>query len=146
MGGACSRPAITLWTVGHSNHPLGAFLDLLAQHRIEVVADVRSSPYSRYASQFNREASVRPCKTGRFNTCFSAICWADAPRTSNSMTTKAASSMGSSPNRPASARESAGCWKGRASSASPSSVARKTPPTATVAAWWAACCKNKACG
>ncbi len=64
MGGACSRPAITLWTVGHSNHPLGAFLDLLAQHRIEVVADVRSSPYSRYASQFNREA-LRPAVQDR---------------------------------------------------------------------------------
>ncbi len=45
-----------IWTIGHSNHPLATFLDLLAQHRIETVVDVRSSPYSRYASQFNREA------------------------------------------------------------------------------------------
>ena len=46
----------TIWTIGHSNHPLEVFLDLLAQHGIDAVVDVRSSPYSRYASQFNREA------------------------------------------------------------------------------------------
>ena len=45
----------TIWTIGHSNHPLEAFLDLLATHRIDLLIDVRSSPYSRYASQFNRE-------------------------------------------------------------------------------------------
>jgi uncharacterized protein (DUF488 family) len=49
----------TLWTIGHSNHPLDAFLDLLTRHRIEVLVDVRTSPYSAYASQFNREA-IRP--------------------------------------------------------------------------------------
>ena len=46
----------TVWTIGHSNHPLEVFCDLLVRHGIEVVVDVRSSPYSRYASQFNREA------------------------------------------------------------------------------------------
>ncbi len=46
----------TIWTIGHSNHPLPAFLDLLTSQRIDLLIDVRSSPYSRYASQFNREA------------------------------------------------------------------------------------------
>lgn len=50
-----SQPLPALWTIGHSNHPLEVFLDLLNRHGIELVADVRSSPYSRYASQFNRE-------------------------------------------------------------------------------------------
>jgi len=45
---------MTIWTIGHSNHPLETFLDLLAKHRIEVLVDVRSSPYSRYASHFNK--------------------------------------------------------------------------------------------
>jgi uncharacterized protein (DUF488 family) len=45
----------TIWTIGHSNHSQEAFLALLARHRIDLVVDVRSSPYSRYASQFNRE-------------------------------------------------------------------------------------------
>jgi uncharacterized protein (DUF488 family) len=56
---ASLRPANTLWTIGHSNHPLEAFLDLLAQHQMHVLIDVRSSPYSRYAAQFNRE-TIRP--------------------------------------------------------------------------------------
>ncbi len=46
---------IAVFTVGHSNLALELFLDLICSHQIQVVADVRSSPYSRYASQFNRE-------------------------------------------------------------------------------------------
>lgn len=45
----------TLYTIGHSNHTLEQFLQLLQRHEISAVADVRSSPYSRHASQFNRE-------------------------------------------------------------------------------------------
>src|SRR5690242_990206 len=46
-----SRPSI--YTIGHSNHPLDGFLALLAQHNIQVLVDTRSQPYSKYASQFN---------------------------------------------------------------------------------------------
>ena len=56
MSSAAASPTDTLWTIGHSNHPLEVFLDLLEQHHIEVLVDVRSSPYSGYAAQFNREA------------------------------------------------------------------------------------------
>lgn len=45
----------TLLTVGHSNHVLEHFLELLRSHALDVVVDVRSSPYSRFAPQFNRE-------------------------------------------------------------------------------------------
>lgn len=38
----------TLFTVGHSNHSAEHFQDLLAQHQIEVLVDVRSWPRSRY--------------------------------------------------------------------------------------------------
>jgi uncharacterized protein (DUF488 family) len=51
-----------LFTIGHSNHPIGAFLDLLKAHRIGVVADVRSSPYSRFAPHFNRETLRKTLK------------------------------------------------------------------------------------
>jgi uncharacterized protein (DUF488 family) len=44
-----------LYTVGHSNHELAAFLALLRQHGITAVADVRSHPYSRYVPQYSRE-------------------------------------------------------------------------------------------
>ena len=44
-----------IFTVGHSTHPIGEFIELLSRHEVSVVADVRSSPYSRYNPQFNRE-------------------------------------------------------------------------------------------
>ncbi len=44
-----------LYTIGHSNHEQDYFCELLLQHGIDVLADVRSSPYSRYTSQFNTE-------------------------------------------------------------------------------------------
>ena len=55
-------PTRTLWTIGHSNHPFERFADLLKQHRIDVLVDVRTSPYSKYAQQFGREvmATVLP--------------------------------------------------------------------------------------
>jgi uncharacterized protein (DUF488 family) len=44
-----------LLTIGHSNHPVERLVELLRQHAVTVVADVRSQPYSRFAPQFNRE-------------------------------------------------------------------------------------------
>jgi uncharacterized protein (DUF488 family) len=45
-------------TIGHSNHPIGAFIALLRTHKIEALADVRSFPGSRRNPQFN-QASLR---------------------------------------------------------------------------------------
>lgn len=44
----------TVLTVGHSNHPLERLLDLLRDHQVEVLVDVRSRPYSRHAPQYNK--------------------------------------------------------------------------------------------
>lgn len=52
-------PGATIYTVGHSNHEADTFVALLRQHGIQVVVDVRSSPYSRYVPQANREALTR---------------------------------------------------------------------------------------
>ena len=43
-------------TVGHSNHPLESFVSLLQQHDVTTLADVRSTPYSRFNPQFNRKS------------------------------------------------------------------------------------------
>ena len=52
-----SGQALSVFTVGHSNHPREHFAkELLHQHRIAVLADVRSAPYSRFAPDFDREA------------------------------------------------------------------------------------------
>ncbi len=45
-----------IYTIGHSNHPIERFIALLRQHGIQAVADVRSTPYSRFNPQFRREA------------------------------------------------------------------------------------------
>jgi uncharacterized protein (DUF488 family) len=45
----------TVYTIGHSTHPIERFIDLLKQHGITTVADVRSSPYSRYQPQFGKD-------------------------------------------------------------------------------------------
>lgn len=44
-----------VYSIGHSNHTAEAFLELLGRHGIGAVADVRSQPYSRYATHFSRE-------------------------------------------------------------------------------------------
>jgi uncharacterized protein (DUF488 family) len=45
----------TIYTVGHSTHLVHVLVELLHQHAITAVADVRSQPYSRVNPQFNRE-------------------------------------------------------------------------------------------
>lgn len=47
---------MTLFTIGHSNHEIDKFIDLLRCHQIEMLVDVRSSPHSRYAPQYNMDA------------------------------------------------------------------------------------------
>src|ERR1017187_4769380 len=44
-----------VYTIGHSTHPIERFIELLQQHGITTVADVRSIPYSRYQPQFGKD-------------------------------------------------------------------------------------------
>jgi uncharacterized protein (DUF488 family) len=44
----------TLFTIGHSNHEIGVLVEQLRRHSVQVVADVRSRPYSGRFPQFNR--------------------------------------------------------------------------------------------
>jgi uncharacterized protein (DUF488 family) len=44
-----------IFTVGHSNYESDEFLRLLSAHTIEVVADVRQHPYSKYVPHFNKD-------------------------------------------------------------------------------------------
>ena len=47
------RPVI--YTVGHSTHPIGVFLDLLKTYSVNCVIDVRSIAASSYNPQYNKE-------------------------------------------------------------------------------------------
>jgi uncharacterized protein (DUF488 family) len=44
----------TLFTIGHSRHPIGHFIELLGRHGVRTLADVRSRPYSKWAPQFQQ--------------------------------------------------------------------------------------------
>lgn len=49
-------------TIGHSTHPLDAFIELLRTHQVQHVLDVRTVPRSRHNPQFNTDtlpASLR---------------------------------------------------------------------------------------
>jgi uncharacterized protein (DUF488 family) len=44
-----------IYTIGHSNIAQESFIDVLKQFKIQLVIDVRSSPYSKFVPHFNRE-------------------------------------------------------------------------------------------
>ena len=46
---------LTILTIGHSNHPIERFIELLKQHAVEELADIRRFPGSRAHPHFNRE-------------------------------------------------------------------------------------------
>lgn len=46
----------TLYTIGHSNHTLNAFLELLQTYQITHIVDVRTIPKSRHVPWFNEKA------------------------------------------------------------------------------------------
>jgi len=48
-----------LWTIGHSTRPIEEFIKLLQTHGIQLLADVRITPYSRRNPQFHSEALAR---------------------------------------------------------------------------------------
>lgn len=55
-----------VYTIGHSNYSIDALVKLLRLHAIEVVADVRSSPYSKYSPQFNTDVLKSAMKNAGF--------------------------------------------------------------------------------
>ena len=65
---------MSLFTIGHSTHTQEYFLGLLRQHNIDYVLDVRSSPFSKFASWFNKDViedylkknNIVYCPMGKF--------------------------------------------------------------------------------
>lgn len=43
-----------IFTIGHSTRQIKDFLDILSVYKIELLADIRSIPYSNYASSYNQ--------------------------------------------------------------------------------------------
>ena len=58
---------LTIFTIGHSTHPIEEFIALLKNYGIEQLVDVRTVPKSRHVPQFNSdalEASLREAGIG----------------------------------------------------------------------------------
>jgi hypothetical protein len=53
---------LSVFTIGHSNHPIEKFIELLRLHRIDALADVRSAPASRFNPQFNKKLLAESLK------------------------------------------------------------------------------------
>src|SRR4051795_11874089 len=57
-----AKPGLEILTVGHSNHEEQEFIELLHGAAVELIADVRANPRSRYP-QFNRSALAGTMKS-----------------------------------------------------------------------------------
>lgn len=44
-----------IYTIGHSNYTLERLIDMLNYYKINVVVDIRGTPYSKYNTQFDKE-------------------------------------------------------------------------------------------
>jgi uncharacterized protein (DUF488 family) len=60
----------SFFTIGHSNHAADVWLALLRQHKVEVVVDTRSSPYSKYVPQFDKELMQSSLEGSEFRYLF----------------------------------------------------------------------------
>ena len=45
-----------IFTIGYSSFDIPSFIEAIKQHDVTMVADVRSSPYSKYKPEFNKES------------------------------------------------------------------------------------------
>ncbi len=50
-----STAPLCCYTIGHSNNTIEQFITLLDMHHIDLIIDVRSSPYSKYVPHFNKD-------------------------------------------------------------------------------------------
>ncbi|MBT4201123.1 DUF488 family protein [Desulfobacula sp.] len=44
-----------IYTIGYSTFEIDEFIRIIKSHRITAVADVRSSPYSKFKPEFNKK-------------------------------------------------------------------------------------------
>ena len=53
---------INIYTIGHSNYSMERFVEMLRKYKIDVVVDIRGTPYSKYNTQYNKEALYNSLK------------------------------------------------------------------------------------
>ncbi|MCE5200281.1 MAG: DUF488 domain-containing protein [Armatimonadota bacterium] len=71
---------IEVFTIGHSNHDVLDFINMLKRNKIQVLVDIRSDPYSRYASQFNKSEFQRHVIAAGIEYRYSGQCIGGKPK------------------------------------------------------------------
>lgn len=56
-----------IFTIGHSTRPIEDFIDLLKDHRIEQLVDIRTIPRSRHNPQYEQDALEKSLKDHEIN-------------------------------------------------------------------------------
>ena len=59
-----------IYTIGHSNITQESFIEILKEFKIQIVIDVRSSPYSKFVPHFNRENIKKTLKENNIRYIF----------------------------------------------------------------------------
>ena len=77
-------------TIGHSNHPIERFVDLLERGGVSLLVDVRSTPYSRRFPQFGRERLKRSLAEAGIDYVWEGAALGGKPDTGGSYETLAA--------------------------------------------------------
>jgi uncharacterized protein (DUF488 family) len=70
MGETADAPQLEVLTIGHSNRSMDEFLTLLKQHAVQVLADVRSQPHSKYVPHFDHASLKRAVEVAELQYVF----------------------------------------------------------------------------
>ncbi|WP_238194056.1 DUF488 domain-containing protein, partial [Methylobacterium frigidaeris] len=54
-----SPTIVPIYTIGYGSRSIEEFIEVLHQHEIAYLIDVRSAPYSRYKPEFSKAALVK---------------------------------------------------------------------------------------
>lgn len=55
-----------IFAIGHSNYPYDKLIEMIKRYGIDCVVDIRETPYSKYNTQYNREALRESLKSSGF--------------------------------------------------------------------------------
>ena len=124
----------TIFTIGHSNHPIDTFIDMLKVAEIDAVADVRSVPYSKRHPQYRKDELAARLKGEGIAYVFLGK-ELGAGRTTQIVTSTVASSMNGLPRRPLLTKGCDGWKRARRASASRSCAPNASPSIAIVRCW-----------
>jgi len=72
-----------VFTIGHSNATARKLLSLLDKNKIQLLTDVRSTPYSRYSPQVNRETLQSMARRSGIKYLFMGDCLGGKPKEVN---------------------------------------------------------------